>query len=96
MNHKLQDWGEALNGAVDGTVTVEDAARFAYDNGISIEYYEPSEKTYRIYYRIMEVYNKLESQQPRKNSNVNVINGCEIPGYMPHENVDDGPTGLGI
>ena len=86
----MKTWKEALEGTTDGAVTVEDAARFAIDNKIDIEYYDPTEETADAYYQILAIYNGLKAQQPQKPSNVHVINGTETPGYAANENVYDG------
>jgi len=92
----IRDWGEALNGAINGEITPEEAAKWAVENRVDIEYYEPNERTYKMYGQIMTAYNEIKSHTPRRQSNVHVINGTETPGYQAHENVDDGPTGLGL
>ena len=91
----MKTWKEALEGTTNGTITVEDAARFAHDNKIDIEYCDPNEETCDAYYQILAIYNGLKAQQLQKPSNVHVINGCETPGYAANENVHDG-NGYGL
>lgn len=92
----MNTWKEALEEVQTGVANAEEAAKFAILNKIDIEYYEPTQRTCEAYYPILTAYNNLKSQKPGKQSNIQRINGTETPGYARNENIDDGPTGLGI
>jgi len=61
MMKGIESWGEALNGVVAGEVTPQEAAQWAVDNRVKIEFYEPDATDCRVYPLVLEAYNTIKA-----------------------------------